>query len=186
MKIWTIDEIASALRAVQARVATLVESASYAAFMDDSAGGWSAAGYLEHLILAVKPTARVYHLPPDRIEALFGTASHAERSYDEIAALYDDRLAKGMRAEMSPPVLPTSYRFPEGVTDVQAHLLQAWNDGNDRLIAGMGTLSDADLDRLVIPHPMGETLTLREMLFFTVHHNTMHAGDIERLLKVGV
>ena len=186
MAIWTKNEITAALRAVQARVADVVAAADYAAFMDDSAGGWSASGYLAHLVLSVKPTAKVYHLPPDKIAAMFGVATQPERTYDEIAALYDSRLAGGMRAEMSPPVLPTSYRFPEGVTDVQAHLLQAWNDGNDRLIAGMAALSDADLDRLVIPHPMGELLTLREMLFFTIHHNTMHAGDIERVLGVRV
>jgi uncharacterized damage-inducible protein DinB len=184
MTIWTKDEIADALRAVQTRVAEQVSAASYVAFMDDSAGGWSAAGYLEHLILSVKPTAKVYHLPPHKIASLFGTTERPSRTYDEMVTLYDAKLATGLRAEMAPPVLPTSYRFPDGVTDVQAHLVQAWNNGNDRLIAGMEAMSDADLDRLVIPHPMGEVLTLREMLLFTVHHNTMHAGDIERALGV--
>jgi uncharacterized damage-inducible protein DinB len=186
MAIWTKDEIAAALRIVQTRVSNVIAAADYAAYMDDSAGGWSASGYLAHLVLSVKPTAKVYHLPPDKIAAMFGVAAQPERTYDEIVALYDSRLAGGLRAEMSPPVLPTSYRFPEGVTDVQAHLLQAWNDGNNRLIAGIEAMSDADLDRLVIPHPMGEVLTLREMLFFTIHHNTMHAGDIERVLRASV
>ncbi len=186
MAIWTKDEITAALRAVQKRVADAVAAADYAVFMDDSTGGWSASGYLAHLVLSVKPTAKVYHLPPDKIAAMFGVAAQPERTYDEIAVLYSAKLAGGMRAEMSPPVLPTSYRFPEGVTDVQAHLVQAWNDGNDKLIAGMEAMSDADLDRLVIPHPMGEVLTLREMLFFTIHHSTMHAGDIERCLATSV
>ena len=39
-----------------------------------------------------------------------------------------------------------------------------------------------DLDKYVLPHPLLGKVTLREMLYFTIHHNEHHL----ELLKAGL
>lgn len=186
MTVWVKDEIVQALEQVRVRVTAAVEGASVGIFERTIGASWSASGYLKHLILSVKPTARAFQLPENKLGEMFGVADHPSRSYDEVVAMYSARLAEGVRAEDMPPVLPVSYRMPEGVTDEKAHLIEAWNTGCLRLIEALTSISETALDTYQLPHPAAGLLTLREMLFFTIHHNTMHAGDIERSLASAV
>jgi len=40
--------------------------------------------------------------------------------------------------------------------------------------------NEANLDKYIIPHPLLGKLTLREMLFFTIHHNEHHLDLIKK------
>lgn len=51
-----------------------------------------------------------------------------------------------------------------------------------RLIDAVSLWTEEELDRGQLPHPVLGMVTMREMLFFTVIHNRLHAGDIERAL----
>ena len=141
---------------------------------------WSAAGYLKHLILSVKPFAKALAFPAEQLQRRFGLSDRPSRSYDELVAVYQARLDDGVRAEDYERITPVAYRMPEDVQDVKAYLLDTWKDSNNRLLDALNGWNDADLDRYRIPHPAIGTITLREMLFFTLFHNTLHWNDIQQ------
>ena len=149
-------------------------------FDKGSSEAWSAASYLKHLILSIKPFAKALGLPKEQMHALFGQPDRPSRSYEELVAAYQERLDAGIRAEDFQGVTPVTYRFPEGTEDIKAYLLEVWHDAHNRLTGAMESWSDEDLDRYQLPHPALGLITLREMLFFTLHHNTLHWNDIKQ------
>lgn len=167
-----LDEVADAVSAA-------VEAMAPAQFTEGNAEAWSAADYLKHLILSVKPTAKAFEIPSDRLVKMFGVPEHTPRDYATIAALYTTRLAEGVRAEDAPSVMPTGYRMPDEVTDEKGYLLATWRESNQRLVKAVDALDEIDLDRHQLPHPAIGMVTFREMLLFTIHHNTMHSRDIQ-------
>lgn len=174
------NDLIERLSHVQREVTEAVQGMSEAQFTSGTMESWSAANYLKHLILSVKPLAKAMNLPAAQLEKMFGQPDHRSRTFAEVAAGYKAKIDGGIRAEDNPPVTPTVYRFPEGITDEKAHLVQGWNDGNNRLIETLKNWQEDDLDIHQLPHPVGGMLTLREMLFFTVYHNTLHWHDIEQ------
>jgi hypothetical protein len=173
-------ELAEQLSKIQRAVTGTVQGMSAAQFASGTAESWSAADYLRHLILSVKPFAKAMNLGAATLQKMFGLPERASLTYAELVAGYEAKLAEGFRAEDNERVIPVSYRFPEGTTDEKEHLVQAWNDGNNRLLEALKVWSEEDLDTHQLPHPAIGMLTVREMLFFTLHHNTMHWHDIEQ------
>lgn len=180
LEIHSRNEYARRLGQIGQNISDAVAAMTPEDFARSSGEVWSAAGYLKHLILSVKPFAKALSLPHDQLQGLFGKPDHASRSYEEIVALYTARLAEGARAEDNPPVVPTTYRMPEGINDEQAYLLNVWRDTTRRLLTAINEWQETDLDAYQLPHPAIGLLTLREMLSFTLHHNTNHWQDIVR------
>jgi hypothetical protein len=98
--------------------------------------------------------------------------------YSNLVAAYQARLDQGIRAEDYDGVMPTTFRLPEGVDNLQAYLVGLWNEAHERLFAGLAAWSEADLDEVAILHPAMGTISVREMLYFTIFHNNLHWGDI--------
>lgn len=180
-ELYTKSDIIQRLKSVQAAVTDNVTAMTPEQFERSIGEEWSAAGYLKHLILSVKPFARVISMPLDTLNEMFGTPDHESMDYEDLVNLYHRRLEEGMRAEKVPAVTPDEYRLPPEMIDLKSALLTAWNDGNNRLTAALEALDDRALDSHQVPHPAVGLITLREMLYFTVHHNTMHAQDIRRV-----
>jgi len=86
---------------------------------------------------------------------------------------YKEKLAAGGRASgrFIPPDVAASALDPT-IVDIR------------RTIASMtkrvNGWSEADLDRYLLPHPLLGKLTVREMLFFTIHHAQHHQALVER------
>jgi hypothetical protein len=173
-------EIIEQLEQVQRSVAESVAGMSAEQFNAGTDESWSAAGYLKHLILSVKPLAKALGLGGERLARLFGRPERTSKTYEEIVALYEARLADGIRAEDFDRVTPAFYRFPDGVEDKQAYLLDTWNESNQRLFDALQQWGEADLDAYSILHPAIGPVTVREMLYFAVFHNRLHGRDIEQ------
>ncbi|MDX2162893.1 MAG: DinB family protein [bacterium] len=176
----TKTEIVEALRVVQTGLSQDVHHMTPEQF-DRAEEGWTAAGYLKHLLLSIKPLVRVYEMPPENILRMFRRPEHTPRSYADLCAAYNMRLAEGIRAEDYDKVVPEAYRMPDDVTDARVYLAQSWNEAHERLFAALDGWTDADLDAHQVPHPALKVVTLREMLFFTLHHNTLHWRDMQRV-----
>ncbi len=174
-------DVMKQLRMVQQAVVDTVDGMSEAQFNHSVGPEWSAAGYLKHLILSVKPVAKALNLPQDKLREMFGTAEGGSRSYAEIASAYSERLSEGVRAEDYTNVTPDFYRFPDGVTDQKQYLTQTWDESNTRLLNAVEGWDDSALDSLQMPHPAIGMVTVREMLYFTLHHNSLHWNDIQRV-----
>jgi hypothetical protein len=176
-------ELIAQLADIQHNLADTVRSASEDRLTVTSGDDWSGADYLKHLILTIKPLAKALSLPPDRLRAMFGQPGHPSKSYDSIVAAYQKRLDEGIRAEDYPVVVPAVYRMPDTVTSLKDYLLETWNDSNTRLLAALDNWDDTDLDAYQLPHPAIGSITVREMLFFTIHHNTLHWHDIQAAVR---
>jgi hypothetical protein len=176
----TKSQLIEQLSQVQRGVAETVQAMSASQFTSGTDEAWSAANYLKHLILSVKPFAKAIGLPPAQLQRMFGKPERPSMSYDELVVRYQERIADGVRAEDFERVTPASYRMPEGVENEQEYLLKTWNDSNRRLFDALQRWDEADLDRYQVPHAALGTITVREMLFFTLHHNTLHWRDIQQ------
>ena len=171
-------EIVERLREIQRGVTATVEAIPAARFDAGSAEVWSPAGYLKHLLLSVKPFAKAVTFPPDALKRRFGAPSRPSMPYADLVARYQARLDEGVRAEDYDAILPTAFRMPDDIADVQAYLTGLWNEAHDRMIGGLAGWNEADLDGVQILHPAIGSISVREMLFFTISHNTLHWNDI--------
>ncbi len=139
---------------------------------------WSPKDYLKHILLSVKPIVKALEMSADKVRKLFPVAEGSSRAYADIVTAYAAGLARGVRAEDQPSVLPISYRLPDDMGDEQTYLRGQWDDALLRLLAALDSWSDHDLDTAQLPHPAIGLITMREMLLFTVYHTTMHWNDM--------
>ncbi|MFN8529304.1 MAG: DinB family protein [Anaerolineae bacterium] len=179
------SQLIDQLRQIQQDISATVQAMPLDHFNREGADGtWSASGYLKHLILSVKPLAKGLKLGSEGVMRLSGTPDHPSRTYPDLVAVYQAGIAAGVRAELSPSVVPVNYRLPEGIeagsAAEQTYLIETWNEANDRLIAALEGWEDAQFDTHQLPHPAIGLLTVREILYFTVHHNTLHGNDIRQ------
>jgi hypothetical protein len=175
------SQIISELRQIQIELSDYVESLTPEAFEAAQGESWSASGYLKHLILSNKPFVKGLNLPKGKLAEMFGQTENGSRSYDEMVAVYKGRLAEGIRAENYDKVTPDFYRLPDEVTDEKAYFVETWNDTHEKLYLALDSWEESDLDRYLIPHPAMGTITIREMLYFTIAHNRLHCKDIKAL-----
>lgn len=132
-------------------------------------GKWSAGQNLDHLIRAIKPLQLAYSLPKFALNILFGKTNRPSRTYDELVTKYKTKLAAGGKA--SGPFIPPAIRFEK-----KDELIKKYADQKQKLISKIEKQSEADLDKYILPHPLLGKVTLREMLYFTIHHNEHHLG----------
>ena len=130
-------------------------------------GKWSAGQNLDHLIRAIKPLQLAYGLPKFALNILFGKTSRPSRTYDELVTKYKTKLAAGGKA--SKPFIPPTVRFEK-----KNELINKYADQKHKLISKIEKQSENDLDKYILPHPLLGKVTLREMLYFTIHHNEHH------------
>jgi hypothetical protein len=130
-------------------------------------GKWSAGQNLDHLIRAIKPLQIAYGLPKFVLSIFFGKANRSSQAYDELVIKYKTKLAAGGKA--SGPFIPPIVGFEKKVD-----LIKKYADQKQKLIAKIEKQSEADLDKYILPHPLLGKVTLREMLYFTIHHNEHH------------
>ena len=131
-------------------------------------GKWSAGQNLDHLIRAIKPLQLAYSLPKFALTILFGkTTNRPSRNYDEVVTKYKTKLAAGGKA--SGPFIPPTIKFEK-----KDELIKKYDEQKQKLISKIEKQAEADLDKYILPHPLLGKVTLREMLYFTIHHNEHH------------
>lgn len=177
---YTKADIIPRLVQTQRDVADTIVGMSAERYAHETETTWSPAGYLKHLLLSNKPFIKAINLPKEQLQELFGIAAAPSRSYDALVTLYTEKLAEGIKAEDFSKITPVSYRIPENITDKRTYLLELWDAAHAQLYTILETWSEDELDRHQLPHPAIGMLTIREMLFFTLYHNTMHLSDIRQ------
>lgn len=130
-------------------------------------GKWSAGQNLDHLIRAIKPLQPAYGLPKFVLQIMFGKTNRPSRTYDEVVTKYKTKLAAGGRA--SGPFIPPFISFEK-----KDELIKKYVNQKQKLISKIEKQSENDLDVYILPHPLLGKVTLREMLYFTIHHNEHH------------
>jgi hypothetical protein len=98
----------------------------------------------------------------------FGTANRPSRTYEALVERYNQKLANGGRATR--PFVPKSVTLSR-----RNAVLTSYEKTIQQFLKRVSKLNESDLDVYIIPHPLLGKLTLREMLYFTLHHVQHHA-----------
>lgn len=173
MQIQTKAEILSALQDSSQRMQVWFSAIPASEYFVRSGEVWSASDNVDHVIKAIEPIILAMKLPRLALQARFGKVQHVSRSYDEICRVYQAEIAKGAKA--SGRFLPdeTNVRADSQLKETQ---LQRASKVVTNLIAACEKWDEDALDQCQLPHPLIGNLTMREMLFFTIHHNLRHAS----------
>ena len=135
---------------------------------------WNPAQQLEHIYLSFRPVLLAFRLPKFIPRLLFGTSKRESRDYDTLVRDYQTKLQQGGKS-------PSTY---EPATEVNSlkRLLQL-EKSVDRLCHIIDRLTEEELDRYLLPHPLLGKLTMREMLYFTSYHVTHHHQQVESIIS---
>ena len=167
----TSSHIIGMLKGSHFEFTAMIASLSEEQFLQAEPGKWSPGQQLDHLVRSVAPLEQALNLPKFIPRMLFGKANRPSRSYDEVVARYQDKLAQGGKA--------SGKYVPAAVTVAQRDaLIDKLNDLVEKLSLSLGPYREEDLDTILLPHPLLGKLTLREMLYFTIYHVQHHHQGI--------
>ena len=175
------SEIHNALHKIDEQIAEAIRRMGDSAFSHSSGDEWSAENYVKHLLLANKPLAKALNLPLHKFVELFDHSDRDSYSYDEVTSAYNKRLDEGIRAEQLGRMVPDTYRNKTDEPVTRESLLVDWETLTQNYNVALLAWDDPDLDAYLMPHPVLGKITVREMLFFTIHHNTLHYHDMVRV-----
>jgi hypothetical protein len=94
------------------------------------------------------------------------------RTYEELLDKYHEKLKKGGQA--SSPFVPVVIKFEE-----RTQKLTQFKNHLSKLIRHLDSMSDRQLDTLILPHPLLGKVSLREMMFFTIFHTEHHLNLLQ-------
>jgi hypothetical protein len=140
-------------------------------------GGWSPMDHARHLVKSNRPVALALATPRVLLFLRFGRASRPSSRYSELVTRYRGALEGGLKAgRYAASSLP-----PERQTSEQRRQSLATLDGTlESLLRALARWPERALDRRRLPHPGIGMLTVREMLFFTLYHNSHHVLGVAR------
>lgn len=143
-------------------------------------GAWTPEEHLMHLNTTVSAVARGFGINRWLLRFRFGRAKKKPRSYEEVRDDYQLRLSGGARAAGG--FIPKVHDEGRPVSTRRAEVLARWQRVNARLREAAANWSDADLDHLLLPHPLLGKITGREMLYFAIYHNSHHIANAKKRL----
>ena len=137
---------------------------------------WTPAQQTEHIFKSVNPVALALTLPLFVLKLLFSTNNRSSKNYDELVSNYNQKLALGGKA--------TKRFIPKNVPfEHKEIIIGKLKNTVEKLCCLTLKIDEKDLDIYLLPHPLLGKLTLREMLFFTIHHVTHHQQSIKNILQ---
>ncbi|MBI1318997.1 MAG: hypothetical protein GC168_08610 [Candidatus Hydrogenedens sp.] len=166
-------EIQAALRAAVGGVADWISAQPDAQFEYAPEGRWTMGQHLEHLVRSIKPLTSALRAPKFVLKLVLAKPRRKGMSYVEVRTRYEGVLDEGGKA--SGKFLP-----PPVTLSRKAELLKALRKEGDNLARQLDGWSEADLDAVGAKHPLIGLMSLRELLFFTVHHHDHHLNTLQR------
>ncbi len=136
-------------------------------------GKWSAGENIQHLVSATKMTSIAFNVPKFMHVMLYGRPHRTSHAYTKVIDNYQKQLNQGAKA--SGVYIPKKRDYERAV--LQARVQHAGN----RLISSIeNKWTEEQLDKYVIKHPILDLLTLRELAYFTIYHNSHHINTIKQ------
>lgn len=175
-------EIIAALHEVHRGSVAYWATFSDAEFFAPIGTAWSPAENVRHLSKSIRAVQQGLRLPPILVNLIFGTTDKPRRDYEAVRLMYVARLAQGASAGRFAPAPKPAAADP---ASERRRIMRAHAASVDGLTARVAKWSEANMDYHVLPHPLLGSLSVREMLFFTVYHNTHHVANVQRLRAAG-
>jgi DinB superfamily len=167
----TGPDFANAMGALLASGSAYLGTLPEAIFFEPQGSFWSPADHVRHLRLTSTPLVLALKLPRWVLALRFGRPAGGSRTFAEIREQYQELLASGATAgRFAPPAEPL-------LGDPRARRLEimnGWVSVTVDLQNAIGKWPEGSLDSHQLPHPLLGTLTVREMLDFTVYHTAHH------------
>ncbi|MFM8349053.1 MAG: DinB family protein [Bacteroidota bacterium] len=138
-------------------------------------GKWSAGQDLAHLTKTLRVIGLGFRLPLGIFKLLYGTANRPSRVYEEFSARYEEKMEGGIQAPSY--VLPPKVSY--GDRDKLRNKLMKQTAF---LVRKAEAMSEQDLDRYIVPHPLFGKITMREMFMATWLHTDHHTALLKRKL----
>jgi hypothetical protein len=175
----TGDEIATALRALHAESVLYWKSFPTDRFLAPIGDAWSPAENVRHLTKSIRAVNVGLRLPRWVLWFAFRRPSRPSRNYTEMRDIYLARLAEGVTAgRFSPDARPA----PTDPESERRRIMEYHRIAIEELVTRLLAWPDHALDRRNLPHPALGTLTVREMLYFTLYHNRHHVDVVKKRL----
>ena len=139
-------------------------------------GKWTPGQQLEHILLCLKPMAKVLAAKSYIIEK-FGVIDRRVWEYDTTISNYKTALANGGKA-------PENFLPAVVAIEKKAVLIEDTNQILTSIGLSLDHYSEEELDSLMLPHPLLGKLTIREFLFMMSYHATHHLEQTKLNLTV--
>lgn len=136
---------------------------------------WSAGQHLEHIYLSVRPVNMALLLPKIFMRLFFGKPTE-KRTYEQLVNDYQNVLKNGGKAGALYIPKSVSISKKQNLIINLTKLVVALNRKIDKI-------SEEDLDKHNLPHPLIGKTTIREMLYFTIYHVQHHQKAIKENLN---
>lgn len=172
----TKNEIVEALKMQYQSFLDEIVVMTAAEFLSAPTGKWTAGQHLDHLCRSVWPLLPTLRLPLFVPKLLFGSANRPSKTYKELVAKYLKKIEGGAKA--SGTFIPKNIGFEQ-----QKNLMAKLKKRVQTLCALVDKFTDPQLDAVILPHPLLGKVTLREMLYFTIHHAEHHKMLVLRNLE---
>ena len=177
---FTAAEIARDLDAVREWSGRFWQSFDVQQFFAPMGEAWSPADHVRHLVKSNRPVAAALRVPRLFLLLRFGIARRPSQRYDGLVATYRGALAGGLKAgRYAASPLPAERQTAEE----RQRALASLDETLAAVARALARWGERALDRLRLPHPGLGPLTVREMAFFTLYHNTHHVLGAARRLE---
>jgi hypothetical protein len=146
-------------------------------FTESKNGKWSPGQQLDHIRRSVQPLALGFRLPVWLIKTIFVKSNRQGRTYESLVTKYEQKLQEGGRA--SGRFIPKEIKVAD-----RKKLVNSLMRDIQSLTRSIQKFSEADLENTVLPHPLLGKITIREMMFFTIHHVEHHLNLIRKNISL--
>jgi len=168
------EEIVAALHESSLHLIKWVAEQNIASFGTSVNEKWSTAQQISHLEKSSSALSKALSKPKFILKWLFGTSNRDTRNYLTVVEKYQHKLGKGGVA--TSPFRPKSFAAMD-----KKSVLDKYVTASEKLARLVKKLSEKDLDKYILPHPLLGRMPLREMLFFTIYHTQHHTNSIKEL-----
>jgi len=173
-KMQTKEDIKNELNKVILEIRQYLDAKNNDALKKQVNNKWSISQNIDHLSISNAITLTGLVMPNMILKAMYKPANRQKWNFDEVVWQYQMRLNNGAKA----PVLFTPKNplfFPKSI------IKSAWNLSSNRLLKAVDKLKENDLDTHFVSHPLLGSLSLRELLFFTIYHHQHHLNSMKIL-----
>lgn len=155
---------------------SLVSNLSKEDFEKNSNGKWSAGQDLQHVIKTLRIIRIGISIPRTFLRIIFGTASRPSRLYRDFEARYREKIQQGFKAPAY--VQPTKVELSQ-----RDQLLKTLDHQTEKFCDKINNLTENELDRHILPHPLFGKITMREMVMATWLHQDHHIRQLKSKLE---
>jgi len=170
------DQIKGALTASYLSFVSNCDSLTKDEFEYAPEGKWSAGQQMEHLIKSTSPLHIGMGLPKFLIKLKFSKANRPSKTFDQLVERYKEKLSLGGVASAAFTPQKVDFNQKEKLINQLQNNIESINQKLDKW-------AEAQLDEFIFPHPLLGKITIREMMYFTIHHADHHRNLIKIYLK---